>query len=602
MATTDNLPVEIGTHRYVVDLKGIQYRPLNSIRQMQDLSREPSDATFDNQGVWKRTQSDFILGAGQNYLDQEDEADRRRFRKSLGIDVWDRRQLTLLPTTELSSSFTSASVTSAISTTAGVYFAGWDEQKFWNGSTWTACTGMAEVTWGMCVIGDYVYAAGSNDVYRVAVGATAWSVFSTENAVAIGDGGGRLVIGVQHSLKELDNAGTATTIYDHFDTNFNWEHIVSAPNGIYCVGKDSSRSSVYMLTVADATGALTPPFPVLQMPDNEFIQDMLYFNGVMIIATNFGFRMATIGSSGFLTSGPLVVIDRGVECLATDGVDVWFGWSVDSSSNTGLGRMRPSRFTDTLVPAYATDIMSPVTGPAFTESIAIYGGKLFFMVNAGGGQSGVYVETTTKVASGQLWTGAITYGTPERKAVHSIEGFWDALPAGSSVSLDVLEGLAGSALPGGVTNTTTASKTERGALTTTYEGEEVEVLITLTRATDTTAAPTLRRWTLRSMPMPYRTFEIVLPIKLQSAVRHQAGGHDQTVHFDPLVEFEYLLGLVQDRSTVTLTMGGRSETVVVDSISIGPDVESVGAVDWTKLQNWIEGVWALRLLTLEPSA
>lgn len=601
MATTDNLPVEIGTHRYVVDLKGLQYRPLNSIRQMQDLSREPSDATFDNQGVWKRTQSDFILGAGQNYLDQEDEADRRRFRKSFGIDVWDRRQLTLLPDVASSSSFTNTAISRSVVTANGLYMSGWDVVKYWNGSTWTTCTGIADVIYGLVVIGGYVYAATQNNVHRATVGATAFSVFSTENASAIGTGGGRLVIGVGNSLIELDNAGASVPIYSHFDTGFTWKKIMAAPNGIYCFGQDSSRSIGFLLTVADATGALTPPYPVLQLPDGEFVRDALFFGGVIVFATNLGVRLATINGSGFLTAGPLIETGD-CKCLTTDGYDIWFGWSVDASSHTGLGRMRPSRFTDTLVPAYATDLMSAVTGQATVESVASFQGKRFFAVNAGSGQSGVYTETTNKVASGQLWTGAVTYGTPERKAVHSIEGFWDALPAGASVTMEVLAGLGGTAQAGGVSNSTTSSTTERGPLDATYEGEEAEILITLTRATDTTLAPIVRRWTLRAMPMAYRTFEIILPIKLQAVTRHQAGNHDQTIHFDPLTEFEYLLGLVQNRAAVTLTIGDRSETVVVDAISIGPDVESVGAVDWTKDQGWIEGTWALRLLTMEPSA
>ena len=55
-------------------------RPVNSLRQFVDQGGEPGEQSFDNQGVWKRTQSDFVLGAGQPFFDQEDEASRRRFR------------------------------------------------------------------------------------------------------------------------------------------------------------------------------------------------------------------------------------------------------------------------------------------------------------------------------------------------------------------------------------------------------------------------------------------------------------------------------------------------------------------------------------------
>lgn len=600
MVTSKNLPVQIGTHRYSVDLKGLQYRPLSSTRQMQDLSREPSDATFDNQGVWKRTQSDFILGAGQQYLDQEDESERRRFRSSKGIDVWDRRQLTLHYDTASAATLGDGSTGVMAKTSAGIYWASGAVGKYFNGTTYTDLTGEggAAIT-SMCVIGGYVYVADGGTLKRVATGGTALASFGALTPNVVGTGGGRLVGGDGAVLYEIDNAGASVAIYTHFDTaSFNWKKIVSAPNGIYCFGDDNARSVGYLLTVADATGQLTPPYPVLQMPDGEFIRDVLFFGGVMVLATSLGFRLATINGSGFLTAGPLVEIGN-VLCLDTDGFDVWFGWTNYDGTSTGLGRMRPSRFTDTFVPAYASDLMATDQGEV--RACASFGGKRYLLVNDSG-TGRIYAESTSRVASGSFWSGGITYGTPERKAVHSIEGFWDALPAGASVSLDVLAGVGGSTQAGGVTNSTTSSTGERGALTSVYEGEEAEVLIVLTRGTDTTASPVVRRWTLRAMPMPYRTFEIVLPILLRSDFQHLAAGRMVRGYLDPKDEFEYLLGLVQDRASVTFIMGGRTETVVVDSISIGPDVDGAGAVDWTNTQDWVEAVWAVRLLTMEPTA
>jgi len=599
VAATDNLPVEIGTHRYVVDLKGLQYRPLNSIRQMQDLSREPSDATFDNQGVWKRTQSDFILGSGQNYLDQEDESDRRRFRRSKGVNVWDRRQLTLHNDVSLIGSVGSGATGAMAKTGSGVYFASGGSAVHYDGTTLTQLTneGGGNIN-SLVVIGGFLYVADGTTLRRVAIGSTALATVGALTPDVLGTGGGRLVGADAALLYEVLYDGTKVDIYTHFDSTFTWKKIIGAPNGIYCSGNDSSRSVVYLLTVADATGQLTPPYPVLSMPDGEFIRDMLFFGGVMVLATNLGVRLATINGSGFLTAGPLITIGN-VECLDTDGFDIWFGWTNFDATSTGLGRMRPSRFTETLAPAYASDIM--FTDQGEVRACASFGGKRYLLFNDSG-TGRVYGESTAKVPSGQLWTGAITYGTPERKAVHSIEGFWDALPAGSSVTMAVLAGLGGTSQTGGVANSTATSTSQRGALAATYEGEEAEILITLTRGTTTSLAPVVRRWTLRAMPMAYRTFEIILPVMLTSTARHIAGGNDQTVHFDPKAEFDYLLGLVQNRASVTMTIGTRSETVVVDSISIGPDIEGVGAVDWTRTQNWVEGVWALRLLTMEPAA
>ena len=128
----------------------------------------------------------------------------------------------------------------------------------------------------------------------------------------------------------------------------------------------------------------------------------------------------------------------------------------------------------------------------------------------------------------------------------------------------------------------------------------MEVKVTLTRATDTTLAPVLRRWTLRAMLLPYRTMEIILALKLNSEVQHLAGGRRVVVPFDPYTEFQYLNGLMEARSIIDVTIGTRTERMMLDTFGIGPDVETVQALDWTKTQDWIEGTWQVRLLTIEP--
>ena len=599
MSTNELLPVEIGTRRYVIDGKGLVRRPLTSTRQMQDFSREPSDATLDNQGIWKRTQSDFILGAGQQYLDQEDESERRRFRASKGIDVWGRRQLTLLPDTSSPTSVSTGTTGASLTTGSGVYFVSGTGGSYFNGSTWTACTGMAGTLGSLTAIGGHVYAAGTSTLRRASLGGTAFSTFGALTPTIVGTGGGRL-IGAQGGLiYEILNDGTKRDIYTHFDAagGFNWKKIVSAPNGIYCFGDDGVRSVVWLLTVADATGELTAPYPTLQMPDGEFIRDSLFFGGVMVLATNLGFRLATINGSGFLTAGPRVDIGN-VECLATDGRDIWFGWTNFDGTSTGLGRMRPERFTDTLVPAYASDLM--YTGQGNVRTVASFNGKRYFLA-AVSSVGRVVAEATTRVATGSLWTGAVTYGTPEKKAVNSIEAAWDALPAGSSVTVQVLDGLAGAAQPGGIANTTTGSNLEKGDLAVAFEGEEIEVKVTLTRGTTTTTAPVVRRWTLRSMVLPYRTSEVILPVILAQDVIHYVDGRPVEVAFDVLEEFEYLNGLMEGRSLIDVTIGDRTEKMMLDALGIAPDVEGVGFKDWTKTQDWFNAVWSVRLLTVEPT-
>jgi hypothetical protein len=599
MSTNTNLPVQIGTRRYAADLQGFGWGPTESLRQMQDTSREPNDGSFNSQGLWKRTQSDFIQGAGQNYLDQEDEADRRRFRKSKGVDVWDRRQVKLLPQMQQRDNLGTGTTGDMIHAGDYFYAASGDSIARYDTSTTTPCTGEAGTIKQLEVVGGYVYASGTSTLRRVAVGSTAFSTFGSLTPDVIGTGGGRLVGGEGAELYEIDNAGAKVAIYTHFDSSgFEWKKIIGAPNGIYCFGDDSGRSLGFLLTVVDATGALASPYPVLQMPDGEFIRDVLFFGGVLVLATNLGFRLATINGSGFLTAGPLVEIGD-VECLCTDGRDIWFGWTNYDATDTGLGRMRPERFTDTLVPAYSSDVMFGQQGNV--RACISFEGKRYFLRDDGAGDGFIYEPSSNLVPSGTLYSGIITYGSPEDMGFHSIEGAWDALPVGSSIQLQLADSIDGTPVAGGVNNNTTDSTNERGSLTNVLVSEQAEVVATLTRSSvDTSTGPTLRRWTIRAIPMPYRTLNITLAIMLQSQVEHYIGNQAQRHDFDPYEEFTYLNGLMENRTLVDVTIGDETRKMLIDYFGMGPDVQGVGARGWTRDQDWIEGTWTVRLLTVEP--
>ena len=599
MSTSTFLPVKVGARRYIVDLKGLVSRPLASQRQMQDFSREPTDATLDNQGLWKRGQDDWILGAGQQYMDHLEESDRRRFRYSKGIDVWDRRQLTLLNDT---TDAVSTSSSDGFMLNTGTYLYIGMGSAVWrhDGSSWTGCTGLSGTIQGIEHVGTSVFVCTSAGIYKSASLGTAFSSFGSETPDIIGTGGGRLVAGEGAEIYELDNTGTKTAIYTHFDTGFQWRRIIVAPNGIYCFGDDAGKTVGYLLTVVDATGELAPPYPVLTMPNSEYVRDVLFYGGVLVLATSLGVRLANINGSGFLVVGPLIEIGD-VECLSTDGRDIWFGWSdYDGATDAGLGRIRPERFTDTFVPAYASDLMVGLAGRVM--ACANFKGKTYMCHRTGAGLGEVYWEdTANKVASGTFYSGSIVFGTPERKSFQSLEGSWDALPAGATVKIELLDGIGGTPQAGNVTNSTTSSTTEKAELTTALEGEEAEVKVTLSRATDTSVAPVLRRYTLRAMVSPYRSREVILPLIITEQAKHSFDGQEVIEDYDVMDEYEYLLGLMDARSLIDVTIGDRTERMMVDSIGIGPDVQEVGAIGWTKDQDWMNGTWALRLITVEPA-
>ena len=95
-----NLPITIDTLKYVGELSQWSWSPIAAVRQAQDTSAEPGERSLNQVGIWKRTRRDFILGAGQEHGDEDDESLDLRYWTSIGLDPWDDRKLKLLNTVE----------------------------------------------------------------------------------------------------------------------------------------------------------------------------------------------------------------------------------------------------------------------------------------------------------------------------------------------------------------------------------------------------------------------------------------------------------------------------------------------------------------------
>lgn len=599
MAERDRLPILLGTRRYQTDLRFYSRSPLASIRQQIDQGQEPGEQSFDNQGIWKRTSSDFIVGAGQRYFDQEDEADRRRFRKSKGINPWERRQLTLLKDVATVDSAIGDGNNGVLLATASYLFAASNTSisRFDTSDTETAITGAGisgRVT-DLTYWGDSVYACISGDIIqKIALSGTTAADFGTTTPKYAKAIHGRLVCLEGNSVYELDNVGAkvgGANIFDHPQPSFEFHTIVGAPNGIYVVGDDNNHSTVWLLNVVDATGEFAAPYPVMELPHGEFIRDMEFYGGVMFLATSRGIRLAAMAGGGFLTFGPVITEPGDVKCLTMWDKFLWFGWTNFDDTSTGLGRLGPEYFSKEMTPAYASDLMA--TDQGVVHDVAIFNNRPYFIYDAGSACTIVREHATQYVASGSVWSGAITYGTPELKAVLSADARWDPLPENTSVKLEILDGIDGTAQTL-FTNTTEDSVTDSGSPGTALEAEELELKLTLTSTTSThTASPTVRRWTLRTQPLPFRAEEIRLPINLASRV--DDAGHESGQ--DPWEEFTYLHGLMTGRSRSPFAMGFDAETATVLVDSIEPLEGRL--FGWDTNRKWPEGWWMVRLITVD---
>lgn len=569
-------------------------RPTPAVRQQVDQGGEPGEQSLSNEGIWRRTGRDFILGAGQEFFDEPEESTRLRFWSSKGINPWERRRLELHNGTQ---QILSTAATNIELLPVGARFYAVDGQTLkytldptvasptWVSITNNPAADIADITSD----GSNVYIAyAANGIFKVTGAAgTMASLGASPNATKLQYANGRLIGSAGAEVFEISSAGAKTTIWTHHNTSAVWNVICPAPNGIYLGLLAGERSEVYLTTVPDATGALSSPFIVdPDIPVGEKLYAATYYGSVIVYLTSRGVRLAQISGSGHLAHGPVIQIAN-TQGGAIEGQAefVWFSWNNYDGTSTGLGRLKLDRFTADLVPAYASDLMATTQG--LVQSVASFGGRRYFAVSG----VGVYGETTTKVTSGTYSSGWNTYGVPERKSVAAAEIKHDPLPAGASVVLAVEEedGTSTTAL-----TSNASSAVEKAAEVSGVETESVRVNLTLARATDTTTGPKVRRWSIRSLPMPYRSEEIFLKVFIRSKVEDDVSG---PFELDTLDEWTYLKGLEAARTRVPFVLADESLTVVVDEVGVN-EGDTHG---WNDDATWVEADVVVKMIAIRAA-
>jgi hypothetical protein len=593
-------PVKIGDRSYLVDLSGFARRPLNSMRQMVDQGGEPGERTLDNQGVWPRTQWDFVLGAGQEFFDEIDESTRRRHRTSTGCDVLsDRRLVTTLKKAQLVATLSGTAFDGKIIRTPSNFWISNESVVVRTSShtsfSTTTITGGPTGARSLVYYGGYVYVAfGSSQVYRGTVSGSSMSLWASESCSLLHAAHGRLIGAYTTEIFELSSAGSKTSIHTHPDTNFGWTAICAAPNGIYAAGTNGSRTEIYLITVIDATGALAPPIPVAELPAGERVTRMAFFGGYLHFATTRGVRIGNVVGGGAVVYGPLLAVGN-VRSIHTDGRFAYYTRNPTDGVDTdyGIGRLSLERFTSDLVPAYCPDLLvgnavTFVWDVASDEEVPVFMGET-------ASQTKVYKAHDSEYEEGVLYSGRITFGIPEQKAAVSIEARWDALPAGARVQVEVLDAYTGDSF-GGVLDSTEGSTYGKATFGVPAEAEEFEVKVTLTpNPSDPSEPVTLRRWTLRAVPMPFKAHEVFLPLIVSE---DSVDDNGQRVQHDVRDEWDYLTGLEQARTRTTFTFGSRTELCYVDGVAIDGG-DRGGWHSWNLERRWPNGTVMVRLITVE---
>lgn len=581
------LPVSIGGREFVLDLKQYVRRSMDVFRQAQDPSKEPGEQSLSIEGIWKRTQFGWQHGTGQEFADDET-SDRLRFWDSEGVDVWTRRQITLLNTTQNVHSGTHTLILAA-----GQYVYVWDGSVLWaaqvtnttnyDAPSWVDQTDSGGVR-SMCTDGDKVYVAQAGGVRQFTVGTPGQTDFCTTIAPdKVWFANGWLLASEGAELHTVSPSGTAALVHTHHSTGFKWVSAVSTPGAIYVMGTNSvgTKTEIYRTTVKDDGSALNVPIFSGDLPDGEKGVALGYYQNTVLIGTDQGFRLAIPGSNGELSIGPLVDIGQ-VNGFAPWGKFVWL------AGPDGLWRIDLAVETDTLVPPYATDLRPTDTPVSCLGVVMTSIGEPYFLNGEVWGK-----QLDTYVDSGWLQSGWWGMASPERKVVSSGSLRAEPLPGDGTNNCQIDLSIEDDAS----TIIVIGSLTEPGTRDPGYDwdGQSLDSELIRTKVTlyssseDHTETPTVRRATIRIIPAPQAVDEIIAPIVIGDTVQRKGGG--PSIAYDTFDTFHFLKSLEDSRQVINYREGQVTYRATIRAVAIeGPE-------GWAREDRFFNTVVKVRLVT-----
>ena len=563
----DVFPIAINGRPYLLDMASNQMsRQFDArVRDSVDQSAEPGESALNPQGLWRRSQSSWHYGAGQEYSDTAD-AEPYRFYTSKGVDVWNKGKLTLLSDTTKVYNTTG---TNLYATTAGSRLYGTDGQSVLfttDFNTVTTVTGTAAsnlysiASDGFNVF--YSYANGDLDQTKADISTSSAYITGIEAGYLAYVKGRLMVAGQDTDKRKIWNitttpgssANNPSALFTHPNTDWNWVGFAGGQTHIYAAGYAGNISLVYKIAIkSDGTG-LDVPLVAAELPQGEIITSLYGYLGYIIIGTETGFRFCSTDGEGNLVIGPLVETGASIGTMAGIGRYVYFAWTNFDATSTGIGRMDISVFISTNQPAYASDLMATAQGTVV--AIHEFQNKPLFTVSG----QGVYTPHATElVTSGFLRSGIYRWGVPDAKFIPKLD--LRCLPLVGSVTLSV-------ASDGGTFHDFTTFATA-GAKEKTFDGLEekvfeAELKVTLTRSAAATTGPTLTRWMARAYAAPTRSQIFTVPL----IMHHRLNVNGREYWQDVDLELQYLRDLVENPRVVTYQENTDSFAVVVENIQM----------------------------------
>ena len=564
----DIFPVAIDGRPYLVDQKSNQFsRGFEArVRDSVDQSTAPGEAAINPQGLWRRGETSWHLGAGQLYADTA-EAQDYRFYSSKGINPWTKGQLKLL--NKVKEALNSSSTVLHLHCADGkVYVSDGTSIKYSSNPfdatpTWTTVTGLPSASpRDMATDGSNIYLtyAGTSNSYGL------WKIDDTQTASNVAYGhelhyvdyvkgyvmvSGNGTTGAARDLYYSPTGNIGADDYQHPLSTWNWTSFASGQNAIYVAGSSGDRGAIYKITIA-TTGVLDTPVVALEFPLGEIPNTVYGYLGGIFIGTNKGVRYATSDADSNLSCGSLIPTSGSVTSFTADEKYVWFNWSNYDGVSTGLGRIDLSSFTSTNTPAYATDLM--LTSTADVLGVVTYNNKRIFSVSG----DGVYVEDTDNlVSSGEIVTGTYRWGIPDRKFVAKFDIRTTPLE-GTVTPYVSLDSGSYTAMSAAILQAST-EKVSTGPQT---KFIEAKFKLELARQTATTG-PVVTRWMARAYASPARSQVFRVPLLMHHKI---IDNHGSEHYFDVEAELQALRNLVTNPVVVNYQENTETFSVVVEDM------------------------------------
>jgi hypothetical protein len=571
--------VAIGGRPFILDLGSDQYQigweP--RIRDSVDQGSIPGEATISPQGLWRRSQNSWHLGAGQRFADAED-SQYGRFYQSVGVDPFtNKNELTLLRSAEIVDAQTENNL---FLCRAGdrIYGADGQNVRFATAggfATPTSVTGLAAAdVAGLASDGFNVFITqGASGIYKTDAGATAaTSYVSNIDCGPIGFVKGRLMVGGTGSDKGhlwniTQSGNNPTAFYIHPNTNFQWTAFGEGRNHIYAAGNTGAEGMIYRTEIKADGSNLDVPVQSATLPLGETVHALYGYLGFLFIGTSKGVRVASADANGDLIIGSLIPTGSQVNCFGGNDRFVFFGWSAHPSGSAGVGCCDLAYFTAPNTPAFASWFYAEgETGTVV--GLEVFDDDVIFSV-AG---AGFCAETAALVDDGYLDTGAWVWGIPDPKILAKIDGRHAGLPESDTVRIGV------SADDGDVEDCGCIAG--RGSPFTTFTPQQkrafkYDLRIKLLKST-TGVSPVFNRINARAFVNPARSQVIRVPLVLHPRLR--VG--ESEVFTDVQFELSGLRALAREAQITTYKDSQLSLRVLVEDVLWIPDNNRDVSREW----------------------